>query len=579
MTGSAVPFSLPHSRPVWPWLALAVVAFGTLSLAFATGAVREWSMVERWMAFGLGALVTTWVFTAAARRRDLNPRLRQALGINAVAFGLTALSYFYAVLTELTPVPALGPDLDVFVTLLTYAVALVGLLRWPMVPLRGARWWHFGLDATIGAGGMVLFSVVLVTLPGTAGTVPEDQRLWVMTYGAALLLDLVAINILLVRGIALPSRRAFWIFVSALLLEIVSLVVSQYAVISDPVDTANFGADAVYVLVQLLYVLSGVLFLHDAEREASPTPAPSWMLTFNPLPLLAIIGVAALVVLEASHGEEALVALIAKGLVALVLLLVVRYMATAWENQKLVRQEVAAQAEKLEALRRIAGGISHEFNNMLTAVIGYAELGLSEVGPSSPVSGDLEGIRAAASRAAGLTGELLAFSGGQPRGDRPVDLAELLRILEPLLAQAAGDRVSVALALLPGAAMVRGDEAQLREMVVMLARYAGRRLPDGGTLQLAVRPLVLENVLESPTLAVPPGRYIALFATDNGHRLQASELAHLFEPFFPAKENAGVPVLGLAGVHGVVAAHRGGLTVGNGSEGGIRIGIYLPVES
>lgn len=577
MTALAVPAALPPSRHTWCWLVLASAAFGSLALGFATGAVAGWSVAERWLAFGTGAAVTTGLFTAAALRPDLNPRLRQALGINAAAFGLTAASYLYAVLTEVTSLPAVSDGVDAYVTLLTYAVALVGLLRWPMTPLRGERWWHFGLDAAIGTGGMVLFFVVVITLPGTAGTVPADYRRWVMTYGAALLIDLVAINILLVRGIALPSRRAFWTFVSALLLEIVNLVVTQYLAISSPPDAVHLGADAIYVLVQLLYVLSGVLFLHDAVREPSPTPAPSWMLTFNPLPLLAIIGVAALVVLEGRRANGALAAVVAEWLVVLVLLLVVRYMATAWENQRLLRQEAAAQREKLDALRRIAGGISHEFNNMLTAVIGHAELGLSEVGPSSRVSGDLEGIRAAASRAAGLTHELLSFSGGQPRGDRPVDLAGLIRSLEPTLREAAGDRVTVVPALPAGAVMVRGDAAQLGELLVMLARYAGRRMPEGGRLELVVRPVVLEVPLLSPALAVPPGRYVGLFAADSGDRLPEAELPHLFEPFFPTRLNDGVPMIGLAGVHGVVAAHRGGLTVGNRFEGGIRIGIYLPV--
>ncbi|MBL8979803.1 MAG: hypothetical protein JNM53_15410, partial [Gemmatimonadetes bacterium] len=232
---------------------------------------------------------------------------------------------------------------------------------------------------------------------------------------------------------------------------------------------------------------------------------------------------------------------------------------------------------KLEALRRIAGGISHEFNNMLTAVIGHAELGLSEVGPSSRVSGDLEGIRVAASRGAELTQELLAFSGGQPRGDRPVDLGELVRALDADVREAAGARVTVVSAVPAGPAVVRGDGAQLRELLVMLARYAGRRMPEGGTLELAVRRVVLETPLVAPALAAPAGRYIALFASDGGQRLPEADLAHIFEPFFPSEGNAGVPMIGLAGVYGVVAAHRGGLTVGNRFEGGIRIGIYLPV--
>lgn len=559
-----------------PWFVATAVVWGALALFALIGAFSEWEQPRRYVIFALCTAVECGLFAAAARRRDLSPRLRLALKFGAAAFGTSSAFYLQEVLASLGVLPQLGPVEDALATFTTYAIAVVGLLYWPRAPLSGARWWHFGIDATIGAGGLSLFFAVLANLPGALPSIGLAERLGVFSYGAAQLLDLIALNIVMVRGLPLPSRRAFWTFMAALVLEIVGLLLSQYFEAALPPGAISRYDDAFYLLVQLLYVWSGILFLYDPLREPETSPHPSWMLTFNPLPLLAIAGVGALLVRESVGGHHDMVRTLAIGLVLLVALLAVRLMATVWENARLVRQGAALQAEKLEALRRIAGGISHEFNNMLTAVIGHAELGLSEVEPASRVGRDLEGIRAAADRAARLTHQLLAFSGRQFTGLAPIDLAAGLRALAPRVREAAGPRVTVVLELPASPARTAGDAAQLDEFVLTLARRAERGMPDGGTLRLELTAVVLEGPLTDATLTVGAGSYIVLSIGDTGPTIPAELLPHLFEPYFPSGSNSRVPELGLAALHGIAAVHGAGLRVQAVQPQGTRFSLYLP---
>ncbi len=556
------------------WLAAAVAVWGGWALFALLGPFSAWGTPWRYAGFGVSTAAEGALFWLAARRPDLGPRLRLALGISAAAFALSTFSYLYSMAAELGAVPPFATWLDDVITFATYGVAVVGLLCWPRAPLPRGRWWLFGLDATIGIAGMGLFFWVLSTLPGDPVGDPS-QRGFLLALSAAQLLDLVALNVVLVRGLPLPTPRAFRCYMAALGLEIVSLVVIQYFAATLPPNTVSRYDDALYIVVQLLYVCAGLLMRFDPVEEPAPSPLPPWLLTFNPLPLLAIMGVAALFLSEVTRGDGAIENVLALGLVGLVALQTIRLLATVWENARLVRHEAALQAEKLEALRRISGGISHEFNNMLTAVIGHAELGLSEVEPSSRVWRDLEGIRAAAERASVLTRELLAYSGGQFTGRQGLDLAAELRRQAPRIRQAAGSRVTVILHLPAEPAWMIGDGPQLTEMILALARNAERRMPSRGTLTLELQRARLERPVGLATGALPPGDYLRLAVADTGPTIPRPALERLFEPFSAAADG-GVPALGLAAVQGVVAAHGGGIVAVSEPEQGLELTLYLP---
>ncbi len=564
----------------WGWIAASTVVGAALALVFLTGQTEQWSREQRWLCFGTITLVYCGLFIAAARRGDVSRRFQQALAITAGAFALTAASYLYGVATPALGLPPISDATDAVITVLTYAIALVGILRWPMTSLSRTRWWQFGIDAAIGVGGMVLFFTVLITVPGTEGSVPEEHRLWVLTYGSALLLDLVALNVLMVRGLALPSRRAFWTFMSALILEIVSLVVSQYMEYTDRAAAAGGGPDAIYIVVQLLYVCSGIFLLRDPVRGPTPAPLPTWLRTFNPLPLLAIVGVAALIVHESRIGDVQTTAMVAVGLVVLVVLLVVRLMATVLENMRLLKAEAAEerlrQAEKMSAVSRLAGGIAHEFNNLMTTVMGHAELGAEDVPADSSAREDFTRIMEAGSRAAGLTHQLLAFSGQQVTQVVAMDLADFVRRHAEHLAPRLPEGVTLATAIGTAPAMVMGDARQLGLVLDQLVGNALAAMPDGGRLTLGVRLEMLERALETSYLSVAPGGYAVLSVEDTGVGIATQDLPRIFDPFFSTRPMHAAAGLGLAAVYGIVAAHDGGIAVESAPRRGTILQVYLP---
>ncbi len=564
----------------WGWIAAATVVGAALALVFLTGRAAQWSKEQRWFCFGLITLVYCGLFIAAARRTDVSRRFQQALAITAGAFALTAASYLYGVATPVLGLPPISDATDAVVTVLTYAIALVGILRWPMTSLSRTRWWQFGIDAAIGVGGMVLFFTILITVPGTEGSIAEVHRLWVRTYGSALLLDLVALNVLMVRGLALPSRRAFWTFMSALILEIVSLVVSQYVEYTDSAAAVGGGTDAIYIVVQLLYVCSGIFFLLDPVRGPSPASLPTWLRTFNPLPLLAIVGVAALIVHESRIGDVQTTAIVAVGLVVLVVLLVVRLMATVLENMRLLKAEAAEerlrQAEKMSAVSRLAGGIAHEFNNLMTTVMGHAELGAEDVPADSSAREDFMRIMEAGSRAAGLTHQLLAFSGQQVTQMVAMDLAEFVRRHAEHLATRLPEGVTLATTIAPAPAMVLGDARQLGLVLDQLVGNALAALSAGGRLTLGVRMEMLERALETSYLSVAPGGYVVLSVEDTGVGIAPQDLPRIFDPFFSTRPMHAAAGLGLAAVYGIVAAHDGGIAVESAPGRGTTLRVYLP---
>lgn len=565
------------------WLAVTGVVWGAVALGFLFSAADRWSHDQRWTCFGVSAAVEAALFIGAALRTDLSPRLRESLGIIAASFVLTALSYFHGVFGESLGIPPISDTTDAVITVLTYAVGVWGLLRWPMRPLTRTRWWQFGLDATIGMGGMALFFAVLITLPGAAGSQSEEQRRWVLTYGAALMLDLLALNVLTLRGLALPTRRAYWLYLSALIIEIVALVVSQYLESAHPDLATGGGSDAIYIVVQLLYVQSGVLLLRDPNRGGAPAPAPAWMDTFNPLPLLAVAGVGALVLQQSRGGDPAMLEILAVGLVGLVVLLAARFIFTAWENLQLVRAEAVEerrrQTEKMGAIGRLAGGIAHEFNNLMTTVIGYAELGAEDLPDNAPAREDFARIREAGARAAVLTSQLLAFSGQQQTRPVPTRLGPLLAGLLPPGGRPLPAGITAELDLAPSLPPVPADPAQIGLAVEQLLANAVAAMPSGGQLRLGLTRVEPHSAIETPFLSAPAGEYALITVSDTGIGIPAADLPRIFDPFFSTRPMHAAAGLGLAAVYGILAAHDGAIAVDSAVGQGTTVRLYLPLAA
>jgi two-component system, cell cycle sensor histidine kinase and response regulator CckA len=239
-------------------------------------------------------------------------------------------------------------------------------------------------------------------------------------------------------------------------------------------------------------------------------------------------------------------------------------------------QEQLRQAQKMEAVGRLAGGVAHDFNNMLTAILGYSELLSEQIGPDKPIGRDLREIRAAAERAATLTRQLLAFSRKQMFTIQAVDLTNVVQTIEPMLRRLLGERIVVTTALAGDLVPVMADTAQLEHLLVNLSVNARDAMPEGGALTFTTA----NTVLDTRFARDHPGAFIGPCAmvrvTDNGSGMPPEVQARIFEPFFTTKEIGRGTGLGLAAVYGTVKQLGGYIEVDSHVGRGTSFSLYLP---
>ena len=234
------------------------------------------------------------------------------------------------------------------------------------------------------------------------------------------------------------------------------------------------------------------------------------------------------------------------------------------------------QAQKMEAVGRLAGGIAHDFNNLLTAILGSAQLALREVEPSHPVREDLEEIRRAGLRAADLTRQLLAYSRRQVIAPKVIDLNEAVRSLDSMLRRLIREDIELVLTLAPTPLAVRSDPGQIEQIVLNLVVNARDAMPQGGRISVRAESVVLDANQPANSPPAPPGSYVHLAVSDTGTGLTAETRAHLFEPFFTTKELGKGTGLGLATVYGIVKQNGGFIYVDSEPGQGTTMRVYLP---
>jgi signal transduction histidine kinase len=245
-------------------------------------------------------------------------------------------------------------------------------------------------------------------------------------------------------------------------------------------------------------------------------------------------------------------------------------------EQQLRQQDQELQAQKVEAIGRLAGGIAHDFNNLLTGILSYSDLILQELRPNDPIRADVEQIRDAGQRAAGLTRQLLAFSRRQVLHPQVVSLSTMVTELEPMLQRLLGTGARLEVELDPELGKVLADPAQMEQALVNLLLNAREAMPQGGLLRI-----VTSNVEPEPSSwqqenGNPAGAFVSLTVSDSGVGMDAATRSRMFEPFFTTKRTASGRGLGLSTVHGIVEQSGGQIAVESEPGQGTTFTIYLP---
>ena len=246
------------------------------------------------------------------------------------------------------------------------------------------------------------------------------------------------------------------------------------------------------------------------------------------------------------------------------------------EEEKEELQNQFAQVQKMESIGRLAGGVAHDFNNMLQAILGHAELALERVAPNDPLREDLEQIRTSAWHSAALTGQLLAFARKQTIAPKALDLNQTVTGILKILQRLIGEDIN--LIWKPGAQLgnVLADPSQVNQILTNLCVNARDAIVSSGKITIETDNALLDENYCSQHAGSAPGDYVRLTVSDNGCGVDAEILSHLFEPFFTTKARGKGTGLGLATVYGIVKQNKGFITVNSELNHGSTFTIYLP---
>jgi nitrogen-specific signal transduction histidine kinase/ActR/RegA family two-component response regulator len=245
-------------------------------------------------------------------------------------------------------------------------------------------------------------------------------------------------------------------------------------------------------------------------------------------------------------------------------------------RERIRLEEQFRQAQKMEAVGRLAGGVAHDFNNLLTVITGYSDLLLSKREIPQNQRTLLEEIRRSAERGGALTGQLLAFSRRQPMQTRLIHLNELVLQIETLLRRLIGEDIEVV--TIPAAApdLVDADPGRLEQVIMNLAVNARDAMPDGGKLTIETGTVHLGESFSAKRLGVTAGPFVTLSVVDTGIGMDEETRSHLFEPFFTTKSAGRGTGLGLATAYGIIRQSGGAIAFLSEPGSGTTARIYLP---
>jgi PAS domain S-box-containing protein len=246
------------------------------------------------------------------------------------------------------------------------------------------------------------------------------------------------------------------------------------------------------------------------------------------------------------------------------------------EEKMAALQEQLGQAQKMEAIGRLAGGIAHDFNNILAVIQGYSDLCLCSIPKEDPLREDIQGIANAVRRAANLISQLLTFSRRQAMEMEVIDLNPLLRNLEKMLCRVIGEDIELVTLLADDLGRVKADPGQIEQILLNLAVNSRDAMPSGGKLTIETANVTLKETYSQDHPGLAPGHYVMVSITDTGLGMSQEVKERIFEPFFTTKEMGKGTGLGLSMVYGIVKQSGGHIRVDSEPGKGTVFRVYLP---
>ena len=391
--------------------------------------------------------------------------------------------------------------------------------------------------------------------------------------------NLVALNLILVRGPTRPIRRAVWCLAATIVVETTYLVAMQYAIGRQSSDFRL--PNSLFFVDYLAFLFAAVFFLTDPQPDTDIPMLPEYVRAFNPLPMAAIVGVSVLLILSTLHPSDPALFPLALGLGGLALLLLARVVGATTEILRFVRAEGALRDQELSArlqlMGRLSGGIAHAINNQMTVVLGHAELVVDEAGVNQQLRNSGKAINESAQRASRLALRLRLASGFRPHDPRRLSLLDAVKLQREFGGDLAGQSSAVKWDLdeTAGHAIVAPTEVEavLRELI----SNAIDATAEGGGITVRIHDESRSASQSGVPLSPRPGRYSVLEVEDAGRGITPDDILRACEPFFshrPTHEGRG---LGLSIVYGMMASSSGGVTIESSPGAGTRVSVFFAV--